>query len=867
MAALKEFSNSGKKIRILTTTYMQATQLKAITTLANLKNVEIKISYNVEKTRLHAKSYIFKRYNGFSTFYIGSSNLSSAALNYGSEWNVKLTEKKSPDIYRTVEAQFESYWNSEDYEFFANDEEAINRLSLSLNKEYKKNDIKITFDIKPYDYQEEILEKLEVERNIYHRNKNLVVAATGVGKTVVAAFDYRNYKEKNPNCKMLFIVHREEILEKSIETFRIICKDMNLGELYVGKHKPNNINTLFVSIDGANKLTDRVTPEYYDYIVIDEFHHAAASTYQKILDYYKPKILLGLTATPERRDGQDITKYFDYNIAAEMRLPEAINKKLLVPFQYYGVTDTVDLSNIKWTGFGYDDSELEKIFVDDKNQAIKRSNLVIRNLIEHIDNINDVRGLGFCVSIKHAEFMAEQFNYANIKSIALSGKSDDIIRSNAIRKIESGEIQFIFTVDLYNEGIDIPCVNVELLLRPTDSLTIFLQQLGRGLRLYKDKECLTVLDFIGQSNKKFRFADKFKSLIGKTNNSIACNIENGFPNVPSGCSIVLEKVATEYILENIKANKTNRQEIVNLIRCFQEDTGKNLTLSNFLNHYKISLDEFYKSDITFYRLCNEAGLLEYKESENDIAVAKRLSNLFTVDSPKLLNYINDLFSYCEEKNELLKGTCYYTFYSDKPSRYGFNNMDDGIELLKKSEVMKIEIKSIVEYLLNKIEVLPEQNDLSFSNPLEVYCTYSRNQICAAFDIYNNDSAGSVREGVKFIQDKRHDIFFVTLNKDEQGFSQTTSYEDFAINEDTFHWQTQNVVAEGSETLNRYIKSEGRVSLFVRKFKNENGKASPYIYLGECEYVSHNGNKPVNIIWHLKHKIPAKYIGEVNKSII
>ena len=232
LPAIKEFTSTGKKVKIITTTYMQATQLNAVKILANIPNVEIKISYNIEKTRLHAKAYIFKRNNGFSTFYIGSSNLSSAALNYGSEWNVKLTEKKSPDVFKNVEAQFELYWNSDEYKIFKNDAESIQELSKALNKDEKICNDNITFlDIKPYDYQEEILEKLQAERHIYHRNKNLIVAATGVGKTVVAAFDFKNFREENPHCKMLFIAHREEILDKSMQTFRYICHDMNFGEL------------------------------------------------------------------------------------------------------------------------------------------------------------------------------------------------------------------------------------------------------------------------------------------------------------------------------------------------------------------------------------------------------------------------------------------------------------------------------------------------------------------------------------------------------------------------------------------------------------------------------------------------------------
>lgn len=305
-------------------------------------------------------------------------------------------------------------------------------------------------DIKPYSYQKEILENLQAEREIFGRYRNLVVAATGVGKTVISAFDYKRFREKNSRARLLFVAHREEILKKSRDTFRYICKDLNFGELLVGNNKPESIENLFVSIQSLNssKLVERTTPDFYDYIVIDEVHHGAAQSYQKLLEYYKPKVLLGLIATPERMDGADITKYFDKRMAYEMRLPEAIDNKLLCPFQYFGVSDFIDLSNLKWTRGGYEVSELENVYVLDTEIAKRRASDIIKNTVKYVDDIDNVKGLGFCVSIKHAEFMAEEFNKVGIPSIVLTGNSNEEVRKNVSQNLKNGDIKFIFIVDL-----------------------------------------------------------------------------------------------------------------------------------------------------------------------------------------------------------------------------------------------------------------------------------------------------------------------------------------------------------------------------------------------------------------------------------
>jgi HKD family nuclease len=394
-----------RPLRIVTTTYMGATEVKAMMELARLPNTTIKISYDTRSSRLHAKAYIFSRNSGFSTAYIGSSNLSSAALSGGLEWNVKVTEKDLPHILKSVNATFDTYWNDHDFKIFSKDDENTLRIAIDQESSREIADTSYMFDIEPFPFQTEILEELDAERTLHNRFRNLIVAATGTGKTVISAFDYRRFCRANPGKPntLLFVAHRREILLQSLKCFRGVMRDNNFGDVYDGYNKPSNLDHLFVSIQTFNsqEFTAKTSPDSYDFIIVDETHHGAASSYQDLLSYYQPKILLGLTATPERMDGSDIREYYDNVIASEIRLPEAINRGLLVPFQYFGITDNVDLSSITFERGKYDINELGQAYANNRSRAIS----IIDSVKKYIADMDKVVGLGFCVTKEHARFM------------------------------------------------------------------------------------------------------------------------------------------------------------------------------------------------------------------------------------------------------------------------------------------------------------------------------------------------------------------------------------------------------------------------------------------------------------------------------
>lgn len=883
LPALRLFTARGGHLRIVTTTYMGATDPKAIEVLASLPHTEVRISYDVKETRLHAKSYMFYRGSGYSTAYIGSSNLSHAAIAEGMEWNMKVTAQDQPHIIDKMSATFETYWHSEDFTSYEpqKDEEKLRRaIDRERGRSSGTDASSYAFDIQPYPYQQAILDALDTERHGKDRWYNLVVAATGTGKTAISAFDYRRFAaSRKEGTRLLFIAHREEILKQSLSCFRQFMKDPDFGALAVGGHRASHVEHLFMSIQTLNsqRFFEKMDPNYYDMIIVDEFHHAAARSYQHLLTHFHPKILLGLTATPERMDGGDILSYFGGHIAAEIRLPDAIERRLLCPFHYFGVTDPVSLAEIKWTGGEYDVRELERLYTAEGALASQRARAIGDALLRYTADIRDVKALGFCVSKKHAHFMADYFNQHGIPALALDADTPAAERNAARERLAEGERRILFVVDLFNEGVDIPSVNTVLFLRPTNSMTVFLQQLGRGLRLSKGKDCLTVLDFVAQASRKYDFSRRFASLLGKHHVIIKKEIQEGFPHVPKGCAIQLEEQAQKWVLENI-ANRLRKNEYyIEMVKELYAATGSRPTLSDFFRATQVEPAVFYNGTRTYTRLLMDAEILPaLPVTDLEEALRRSMSRTLTIDSPRWISFLRRAYENLPinptpmEKKYLRMWaiTLFPDGQKDSPKDTAL-----AITRFAKETALKEEISELLDFLYDRIDIIPQKAELPYPCALEVYDSYTRDQLFAALGFAK---PASIREGVKYLDHTNSDtvtrptdVFLVTLNKSQKEFSDTTLYEDYSIDRHLFHWQSQSTTTPESKTGQRYLSQRetgGIVLLFVRSAKQDACRnAMAYTFLGTAKIVSHEGSQPISIIYRLDHPIPAKYITKTDSS--
>ncbi|MFD5028315.1 DUF3427 domain-containing protein [Streptomyces sp. NPDC058373] len=872
--SLEAARERGVPVRVITTTYMGATERRALDRLVDEYGAEVRVNYELRSTRLHAKAWLFGRNSGYHTAYVGSSNLSRAALLDGLEWNVRLSSVATPDVIEKFTTTFDSYWNNPSFEPYdprQDGEKLDEALALAGGMGNNTGTWKMNLsglEVRPHPHQRDMLERLEVERTVRNRHRNLLVAATGTGKTVMAALDYKRLRQQaGRDLRLLFVAHRKEILDQSLRTYQEVLADANFGEKQHGGAIPTTRKHIFASVQSLHQeALDQLSRDHFDVIVIDEFHHGTSPTYRRIVQHFTPMELLGLTATPERADGENVQDdYFDGHIAAEMRLWEALENELLSPFHYFGISDGTDLSAVTWRRGAYDRDELSEALTADKT----RVRIILRAVQDKVTSPETMRALGFCVSVAHAHFMAHHFRDAGFKAVALSGETPPSDREAALADLKSGRLHIIFSVDLFNEGLDIPDVDTLLMLRPTSSATVFLQQLGRGLRRTASKPVLTVLDFIGLHRKEFRFENQFRALTNFTRRRLIHQIEQGFPQLPSGCEIVLESKAKSAVLKNIRDQiNVDTRALAKEIAWY--GTQK---LASYLKESGREIKEVYKSNKSSWTyLLREARLLTATAAAaGEQALLKRMAAFLHVDDRERIDVYRSLltddaprYPDLSPREQSYARMLFFNLWDDAG---GFSTYQEGLDHLARHSAVRDELQQVLDHCLATMDHFPITLTGPLSHlPLKVHSSYNRSEILAALAVARlggRQMPRSFAQGVVESKENHADALLITLEKSEKDFAAAVRYRDYAINSTLFHWESQNSTSENSPTGRRYrehVERGSHILLFARRYKETDiGAAAPWMFLGPARYTGHSGSRPMAITWELEHEMPADLV--------
>jgi superfamily II DNA or RNA helicase/HKD family nuclease len=844
----------GAEVRLLTTTYTGSTEAEALERLRAL-GVQVRVSYDTQVTRLHAKAWIFHRRSGFSTAYVGSSNLTHSAMVDGREWNVRLSRAATPVLYDKVATAFEAQWESGDYEEYDAD-----RFAQAVRPADPDSPLS-GLELRPWPYQAEILDALTVERDVHGSTRNLVVAPTGTGKTVVAALDYLRLRRDHGDLSLLFVAHREQILRQSRRTFREALGDSSFGELLVGGHRPETGRHVFASIQTLSSKAVREQLDHrFDVVIVDEFHHAEAGTYQALLDRLESRWLLALTATPERTDGLDIRRWTDGRTAFDMRLWHALDRQLLAPFQYFGVADVEGVyEHVGWSRGQYDRGELGQVLTGHD----ARDRLVIKQVARIIAEPARMTALGFCATVEHAHHMAQLFTERGWPSAAIDATTPQTEREQRIRALETGDLVCIFSKDVLGEGVDIPLVDTILLLRPTESVTVHLQQIGRGLRRHADKPLCTILDFVGQHRREYRYDLRLRALTGIPRGQLQQAAEQGFPYLPSGCHLELDRQSREWVIahlrEAVAAGKVAlRRELQHQANA--RPSRQTPTLAEFLAEAGVELEDVAKAG-GWTALKRDVDLEPSATTEQEAHLQRGLRRLLHLDDVERLDQVGRWLDADRppapvgQREQRLAWMVLVNLWGLKAAPA---DPAEAWGALWAAAPLRAELREVLALLRERIThpSIPLPDD---DVPLRLHATYTRDELLAAMGHITPASRPNLQKGHWHHAASNTEVLFVTLQK-ATGYSPTTQYRDYAISRELFHWETPNNTRTASAVGRRFLdqRSNGlRVLLAVRGARLDAwGATQPYRLIGPAQLVDHQGERPIAITWRLENPVPA-----------
>lgn len=889
--SFKELEEKEVKGKILTSTYLNFTEPKALEHINKFSNIDLKVFVATKEKGFHTKAYIFENKDEYKII-IGSSNITQRALKSNVEWNVKAISKKDDSFVKEVLEEYLSLWevtstvNEEFLESYSSFIKEIRNVEKSKRLDFSDYEL-----VKPNAMQKRAIDNLSRLRHS-GEDKALVIAATGTGKTYMSAFDVINFKPK----KMLFLVHREEILRSAEKTFKKLVKNkQKTTGLLTGNSKDIDADYLFATIQSMNIHYQEFKRDEFEYIVIDEAHHSASPSYQKVMEYFKPKFLLGMTATPERCDSESIFDIFNNNLALELRLREALELDIVVPFHYFGITDIegIDLSGIKLD----DISEISK-----RLKVNERVDFIIEKMNFYGHEGEKRKCIGFCVGVDHAEYMAEEFNKRGITSVCLTGKNSPEEREYYIKRLEADtdELEVIFTVDIFNEGVDIPSINLVLMLRPTNSPIIFIQQLGRGLRKQVDKSFLTVLDFIGNHNKAFLIAIALNGSRYYDKDSLKVAVATEFANIPGCTNIQMDRISQERILEQLNEENFNSMKYLKEEYFeFKKMNGGKIPyfLMDYLK-YDGSPDplKFVYREKTYIgfvaNIEKDEEVKKLLEEEVFLKILKELLSKLPIKRIYefcILKYLlnNEEISAEKAKSEILK---YIDSVDDESVLHGFNylsgayydsaqlknnvrcfELKDGVlsstwdfKRIVQNKKYRIYIEDVINYAL--IRYKKEFGSKYYEVPF--FKLYEQYQMIDAALLSNYTKIHTSFRGQGLFTNGKEYFLFIDLHK-EENIDERINYKDKFLDRQYFQWQTPNNTSQNSERGKNIISNRARginLHLFVRKYKQIDGIVQSYIYIGKGDVVEYREEKPITVEMKLQNVMPVNLYTEFIKKV-